>query len=160
MRVSVDIDINKQKKLIKTLDQLSGKIIGDAIEAGIKRGAEKVQERARANVDRKFTKHPTGKLRESIMVKMEGSGRNAKAKVGSDLVYSRIHEYGGIIRPKKAKMLAWRGEDGKMIFAKQVRMPARPYLEPALKMNPIDVLKIIGGSVYDGIRNGIKRIFR
>ena len=160
MRVSVDVDIVKQNKFIKILSLLPGKIIGDAIEAGVKRGAEKVQERARANVGRKFTKHPTGKLRESIRVEMEGAGRNAKAKVGSDLIYSRIHEYGGIIRPKNAKMLAWRGEDGKMIFAKQVNMPARPYLEPALKMNPFDVLKFIGGAVYDRIRNGIKRIFR
>ncbi len=40
---------------------------------------------------------------------------------------------GKMITPKTAKMLAWEGEGGELIFAKEVRgRPATPYFKPAL----------------------------
>jgi len=76
--------------------------------------------------------------------------------------YARIHELGGIIKPKKSKYLTipFPGVKGKVrqykntfvakgvifqklgkklkalfVLKKQVTIPARPYLEPALRMN-------------------------
>lgn len=48
-------------------------------------------------------------------------------QVGSGLVYARIHQEGGKIEPKTAKMLAFMA-GGRLVFAKSVTMPARPYL--------------------------------
>lgn len=48
--------------------------------------------------------------------------------VGSALVYARIHQFGGTIKPKDKKALAFKGADGQARFAKQVTIPARPYL--------------------------------
>jgi phage gpG-like protein len=48
-----------------------------------------------------------------------------------DVVYARIHELGGTIKPKTAKALRFRLDDGTFVVVQQVTMPARPYLRPA-----------------------------
>nr|WP_299152128.1 phage virion morphogenesis protein [uncultured Tateyamaria sp.] len=47
--------------------------------------------------------------------------------VGSPLSYAAIHHFGGVIKPKKAKALAFKA-GGDSVFAKQVTIPARPYM--------------------------------
>jgi phage gpG-like protein len=56
------------------------------------------------------------------------------AEIGTSLPQARLHQYGGVVRPKKAKFLAFRGPGGKTIFAKAAKIPARPFLgaSPAL----------------------------
>ena len=55
--------------------------------------------------------------------------------VGADLneaPYARIHELGGVIRPRKAGgYLQFKVRDGNWVKVRAVNMPARPYLEPA-----------------------------
>ena len=46
---------------------------------------------------------------------------------GSNLVYAGIHQFGGTIRPRNAKRLAFRTVNG-FVTAARVTMPARPYL--------------------------------
>jgi phage gpG-like protein len=48
-----------------------------------------------------------------------------------DVVYARIHELGGTIRPKTAKALRFLLDDGTFAVVSQVTIPARPYLRPA-----------------------------
>lgn len=74
--------------------------------------------------------YKTGTLRRSIVEKVSW----LVGKVWTNLVYARIHEYWGTIRPKKARRLVFR-KNWKLIFAKQVRIPKRPYMQPALKEN-------------------------
>lgn len=42
--------------------------------------------------------------------------------------YAGVHQYGATIRAKKAKSLAFKPRGGKLMFAKQVTIPARPML--------------------------------
>lgn len=65
-----------------------------------------------------------GLLQRSITAKASTDG----VIVGTNLRQARIHQFGGTIRPKKAKVLAFPGPDGELIFAKKVTIPARPYL--------------------------------
>jgi len=51
----------------------------------------------------------------------------SSVKVGSALVYARIHQQGGKIEPKSAKALAFK-IGGQFRMVKSVTMPARPYL--------------------------------
>lgn len=67
--------------------------------------------------------HRTGALARSIDYTTSGM----QAIVGSGLVYARIHQQGGVITPKAAKRLAFR-VGGKLVLARKVTMPARPYL--------------------------------
>jgi len=76
-------------------------------------------------VNRKGSKplYASGALHDSIDYK-SGLGQ---VTVGSPLIYAAIHHFGGIIKPKNAKALAF-SSGGKQYFAKSVTIPARPYL--------------------------------
>jgi len=75
----------------------------------------------------------TGHLRSSIRSKVERKDKRLIGTVGSyGVKYARIHELGGIIRPKTAKALRFQVEPGKWVTVKKVEMPARPYLRPGV----------------------------
>jgi phage gpG-like protein len=82
--------------------------------------------------------YKTGTLRRSIMAHIEWN----EAKVGSNLPYARMREYGGIIKPNRKKMLAWKN-NWKWYFAKQVTQKGKPYLIPAFEKNTRDIGKIL-----------------
>ncbi len=50
------------------------------------------------------------------------------AKWGVNRVYAAIHQFGGTIKPKRAKTLRFKLANGEFISTKSVTMPARPYL--------------------------------
>lgn len=52
---------------------------------------------------------------------------SSQAEWGTNLIYAGIHHFGGTIKPKNAKSLAFAGMQG-MVFAKEVTIPARPYI--------------------------------
>ena len=123
------INLSGFKDRIKMLTKDSrGEMLRQAAEAG----ALFVEGQARINAARTFTIHPMGNLMNNITHSVEVEGNTAKAEIGPQAVYGRIHELGGVIRPTRAKMLHWIGTDGKHHFAKAVHMPARPYLRPAI----------------------------
>lgn len=66
----------------------------------------------------------TGRLRRSIVGRVEGD----RLVIGTNLIYARIHQEGGVITPKRARFLVFRDASGKPIFARRVRIPARPFL--------------------------------
>ena len=82
--------------------------------------------------------YKTGTLRRSIISDVT----ETQAKVGSNLPYARMREYGGIIVPKRAKMLAWKS-GGKWHYAKKVVQRAKPYLIPAYEKGVVNVGKIL-----------------
>lgn len=46
---------------------------------------------------------------------------------GSDAKYARLHQFGGVIRSKKGKRLKF-GKGSNTVYAKQSKIPARPWL--------------------------------
>ena len=65
----------------------------------------------------------SGRLRDSINARAS----NDEVRVGSNVVYAAIHQLGGTIRPKNGELLVFRIGD-RLIKAKSVTLPARPYL--------------------------------
>jgi phage virion morphogenesis protein len=67
-----------------------------------------------------------GGLLDSITSRASGT----EVAVGSNKVYAAIHQFGGVIRPKKAGgLLIFRTAGGEVWgAARQVTIPARPYL--------------------------------
>jgi HK97 gp10 family phage protein len=63
--------------------------------------------------------------------------------IGTNIIYARIHELGGTIKAKKGQYLKFFIK-GKFIQVKQVTIPARPYLTPAIEDNVTEIEKIIG----------------
>jgi hypothetical protein len=72
----------------------------------------------------------TGRFMSQASI-LGAAGSKMKLTLYTDTVYARIQELGGTIVPKKAKVLAWKGDDGEWHFAMKVRIPARPYFRPA-----------------------------
>jgi len=73
----------------------------------------------------------THRLQQSVKSLITRSGLTISGRVGSPVVYAAIHEFGGIIRPKKAKYLVFQ-IDGKWIRTKQVTMPKREWLTESI----------------------------
>lgn len=66
----------------------------------------------------------TGRLRASIGQSADRTG----VTVGTNVSYAAVHQFGATIRPKKpGGRLVFPGA-GKMIFARQVTIPARPFM--------------------------------
>ena len=61
-----------------------------------------------------------GFLRGQLVSQVVGG---KSVEVGSNLVYAAAHQFGATIKPKSAKVLAFRGH-----VAESVTIPARPYL--------------------------------
>jgi phage gpG-like protein len=74
----------------------------------------------------------SGRLRGSIFGKVRGNDL-LEFGAGSNVVYARIHEFGGTIKPKNGQFLKFPGRDGRDIFVKQVEIPARPYVRPSIE---------------------------
>lgn len=65
----------------------------------------------------------SGRLRDSITHQASG----AEVRVGSNVIYAAVHQFGATIKPKSARALAF-NIGSQLIFARQVTIPARPYL--------------------------------
>lgn len=74
----------------------------------------------------------TGNLRRSIHTETVGrSSSQVQVAVGTDAVYAAQVEYGGIIVPKRKRMLAWQDQGGVWHFARRVSQKPHPYMRPA-----------------------------
>ncbi len=74
----------------------------------------------------------SGRLRKSISYKMIGNKAVDIGTLGSNVVYARIHEKGGVIRPVRSQYLRFQ-VNGRWVTTKEVRIPARPYVLPAIQ---------------------------
>jgi phage virion morphogenesis protein len=91
--------------------------------------AWKQSSRARREGGQTLTK--TARLRRSITVEAD----DRSVRIGTNVVYAAIHQFGGrtparIIRPVRAKALAWPGaaHPVKLVRHPGSRIPARPFL--------------------------------
>ena len=98
----------------------------------------------------------TGRLRSSISAVALSK---YSVKVGTNVSYAAIHEFGGrtkphLIVPLKKKALSWVGEGGEVFVRRVVHhpgstIPARPYMRPAMETRRARVLEIVR-AVYAG----------
>lgn len=65
-----------------------------------------------------------GILRNSLNVRVTSS---TSFEVATDVKYAKLHQHGGTVKPRNARVLAWRS-GGQRFFAKSVKVPARPFL--------------------------------
>jgi phage gpG-like protein len=77
----------------------------------------------------------TGRLQRSIVSKPDASG----VTVGTNVLYAPTHQFGAEIFPVKAKRLVFPGPNGRLIFAKKVKIPARPFM-PLRRASSVVVL--------------------
>jgi phage gpG-like protein len=107
----------------------------DALEAGGYVIASYAQENAR----NKLNQHPLGNLTNNIGVRREG---NTVLAGVFGVVYAKVHEFGGVIVPRRKKFLAFQ-VNGEWVFTKKATIPARPYLRPAIDEHMPEVKQAI-----------------
>lgn len=94
-----------------------------------------------ANAAKRLAPVDTGRLRADISVGLVDGSSTPIVRVGNSVNYAMaVHEGTGVygpkgrpIRPRRAKVLRFKGKGGKVIFARSVRgTRGRPYLRDAL----------------------------
>lgn len=114
----------------------------------------------------------TGRLRSSIhseVLRVDAAGFSGVVQTGSEVVYARIHEYGGTIVPKTAKVLAWVDKGilrpapddkerwkalravGAAHYARQVTVRAKHYMRDALENARPDIRRVIRRAARQGL---------
>jgi len=78
-----------------------------------------------------------GDLRRSVHVEPSEEGGHPISLVGSNKVYARQREYGGVIKAKNAPYLVFQLEDGTWIKTKQVYQHPQPAWRPAFDRNRV-----------------------
>ena len=63
--------------------------------------------------------------------------------MGSNLVYAPVHEYGATIVPVNKRALHWVDQEGQEHFAKRVKIPPRPYLQPSMQAKRDEIPGVI-----------------
>lgn len=120
-------EIRGKEELKAQLEQLARKASGRDLAAALLAGALEI-----ANEAKRLVPKDTRDLARSIHMKIGMLGdREAEVLVGSNLDYAAQREFGGVIRAKKAKALAFQ-IDGEWVFVKSVYQEPQPYLRPAL----------------------------
>ena len=148
----IKIDI-KTKDISKTFDFLNKKIYSGALA-----GLEKAMKYAEGETKASFGTPGkpgvrTGHLRRSIQSGViDKIGSKIEGAIWSNLIYARIQELGGVVLPKKKPYMRFQ-IDGRWITSYGYRVPARPYLKPAVDNN-IDKIKDI---IIDSVINNISR---
>ena len=121
---------------------VTGEMLMDAAEAGgfVVEGHAKIK----AGSGRPGLIMRTGALVNSIIVdKIKKSKTFAQVGIGTNLVYARIHELGGIIK----------NAFGRGII---VHMPARPYLRPAMDENEPDIRKAVETELWRNLNKATR----
>lgn len=142
MTATVTIDQADLRRITWRLDRLAkttGRLkpvleeVGSALETSVSLRFERERgpgggawkQSARAKVDGGQTLNDTGRLAQSITSRASDSD----VAVGTNVIYAAIHQFGGVIKPVKARALVFAvpGRKGK-VRTRKVTMPARPFL--------------------------------
>jgi phage gpG-like protein len=95
----------------------------------------------------------TGLLQRSITYKTDQTG----VTIGTNQTpRAAVHQFGAVIKPKNAKQLVFPGPGGRLIFAKKVTIPARPFM-PLTKGSNVVALPPQWSAA---VTNALKQYFR
>jgi hypothetical protein len=130
--------------------QVSAQINTRAYERGLRRvfgrmsdDVKRAVDRTRIDVQNEARRRApvdTGRLRSSIVSRVEGGGRNLGYVVGSNVNYAAAVEYGTaphVIKPKYKQALYWPGAAHPVAQVNHPGTRAQPFLRPAIELTPI-----------------------
>lgn len=157
MSYTLSAEIIGTKELQEAFDKAPN-IVASAFKKAIAKSAFAVESKAKELAPIQY-----GFLRGSIHTQGPDVYKdNVVAVVGTNIKYAPYQEYGtgiyggsGLITPKKAKVLAWKGRDGKWHFAKAVKgvkgkfyfKQAKEYAQPIMTKFISDALGEIVSSL-------------
>lgn len=150
----VVLQIKGVKELMKKLDSVKAdEVKSSALFESGQYLSGWIKEKRLSGERPKFLGVVSGLLRASINYsKPEKDGDEWVERIGTNVIYARIHEFGGVIRPKNKKYLRFkvlssmrfmslRGNKRlrnpvgsyRWVATKKVTIPARPFMRPAIE---------------------------
>jgi phage virion morphogenesis protein len=108
--------------------------VRDTTQGRMDRGlSPDLQKWAPLNPDYAFVKKGAGILRERGMRGgLQGSltfrAASSSVTIGTNAVHAAVHQFGATIKPKASGSLVFRLGGNRVVFARSVTIPARPYL--------------------------------
>lgn len=150
----IQVDLEGFDELKDKLSALSAAAKSSIAKDAVDEGGAVIQFNAQLNARNVFSSAQRGQLRNSIRVESKTTPTGAEAEISPHVIYGRIQELGGTVRPVHASSLHF-VIDGKDIFTKQVTIPPRPYLEPAVTEHIDRITQVMKDSISDGIRDAI-----
>lgn len=151
---SIRIDIEGTDELERKLKALSKAAATSIAKDAVDEGAAVIQFNAQLNARDVFSDRQRGQLRNSIRSESRIVGNGAEAEIGPHVIYGRIQELGGTIRPVHGQYLKFQ-IDGEWRQVKQVTIPARPYLRPAAEEHIDQISEVMREAIADGIDNAV-----
>ena len=150
------ITLEGDRALAMRLRSMSDEMRGQAAEDAVYEGAAVIQSHAVMNAQNVFSAKQRGQLAHSIIPSVRRTGTGAEAEIGPRVIYGRIQELGGTIRPIRAKVLHFKigNED---VFTKMATLPPRPYLRPAVEENEAEIRKAMMASLNDAFNEMAER---
>lgn len=132
-----------------------------AVLRAVERSAAAVTARAKAKLSDDVLHVRSGRLRRSVHYAMTGTEDLPAAVIGTNVEYAAIHEFGGQTRAHpieavNAKVLAFHGANGEMVFRARVqhpgsRIPQRSFLRAALG----EEADAIAQRIHDAVQGAI-----
>ena len=141
--------VKGDKELARKFDK-AGKTMPKAVERAMWKCVYMVQRTAKRKVTGGNPLNVRSEvLRASILPEVKKiHGNEYEGRVGTNVIYGKIHEYGATIRAKTGEYMTWPGATG-WVKAREVRIPARPWLNPSLEENRKKINKTLGMEVKD-----------
>ncbi len=152
----INVDIEGRAELERKLRTISADLQGQTALNAVAAGGSAVEENAKINIQNVFSKkqHFGGGLAGSITVETGIDGGGAYAVIAPHKVYARIQEFGGTISAKPGGMLKFQ-IDGQWFQKKQVTLPARPYLAPAMNEHQGEIFSAMREEIERGIQQSV-----
>lgn len=140
------LELNAASKALLEKDKI-------AFRAGMRKGLIDAMYFLEAAVKKSFgtsgkPKVRTGALRRSIQGRVVN---NTEGRIGSNLIYAPVMEFGALIKARRAKYLTFK-VDGQWRKVKQVTIPARPFFYPTIEENVQKVGNIILNRIEEAIK--------
>ena len=112
-----------------------GRVLVNRIRLGFKMGTSPYGNAwAKLKIRRGEPLRDTGRLQRSITARADASG----VVIGTNLKQAPVHQFGATISAKPGRRLVFPGPGGRLIFAKRVTIPARPFM-PLVSRNKVDL---------------------
>jgi phage gpG-like protein len=114
------------KRIQKDMPHIVKKLLGAWSDEIIKISENEYLDAAPGNTQRLHSR--SGDLSSALYAKITGD----YAILGNPMVYAAIHENGGTITARNSEYLHFKTRDGSWVKTRQVTIPKRPFLKPAI----------------------------
>ena len=105
MAEGFSFSLEGEKRLLDKFKKLPFFIRGEAGIRTVTEGVLALEAAIKVNVSGKILRVRSGRLRASITHRVQQTPDGIEGRVGPNVPYARIHEFGGVIRPKRSKHL-------------------------------------------------------